>query len=359
MKKLYLPAVFLLILGLVLGGFGCAKPAPAPAPAPAPKPAPAPAPKPVTVIKIYGAAVGDPWYTLSEALAYYINHESEWLRATVVSGPGMHAGYDLVMEDPEHMAWVAEMSGFYYIPKKPWGERWNYYDKTRFIGISATIPMAWVTFDKDIKTWQDLAGKKVMIARKGSVLVNDDEAVLEAWGVKDKVDISNGTWGPMMTALRDGLVDTAVLGLDLVYPAGWAKGAFITELETRGPIYYLSHDPDMLDKLKKEGRFSGIPVRVPPGRLDRKTQPTELWVHSNPAFFAADERMDEDIVYEVTRVLYETAGPGWATWHRQGGHMTKEWIPASPVPLEFIHPGAKKYYDEHGIKVKILSDMLR
>ncbi len=40
--------------------------------------------------------------------------------------------------------------------------------------------------------------------------------------------------------------------------------------------------------------------------------------------------------------------------------MTKEFKPAAPdLELYKAHPGAKKFYDEHGIKVTDLADLLR
>jgi hypothetical protein len=39
--------------------------------------------------------------------------------------------------------------------------------------------------------------------------------------------------------------------------------------------------------------------------------------------------------------------------------MIRDFIPASPIELQFVHSGAKKFYDEHKIKVKKLGDLLR
>jgi len=301
--------------------------------------------------------VGDPWFVLSEALAYQINKTSEWLRATVVATPGITGDYELTMDNPEEYILIGECSNFVYMPQDPYGKAYNYYDKTRFISNAASQTTTWITYDKNIKTGQDLAGKKVNIGRPASARAIEEKAILEAWGVLDKVTLVGSGFGGAVGSLKDGLVDACNMLVDHVYPGGFSKGAFITDLETKGPIYYISVAPELIDGIREKGAAS-MPLRVPPGALDPNTQPTELWCYSMPVYWAADERMDEDIVYEVTRVIWETAGK-WATWHPQGGHMTEDWIPAMPMDFKYVHPGAQKYYDEHGIKLKDIGALLR
>ena len=73
-----------------------------------------------------------------------------------------------------------------------------------------------------------------------------------------------------------------------------------------------------------------------------------------------DKRMDNDVVYEVTRVIWETPAEEWTNWHPTGAHMNEAFKPAMPsLSLYQPHPGAKKFYDEHGIKLKDLAELLR
>jgi len=341
MKKLYVLVACLLVLALVLGSFGCA----------------APAPKGVTKIMISAGRVGDPWYVLSEALAYHINHESDWLRATVVATPGLTGSYELLYNDPLKYIGVGEVCNHFWMPIDPYGKAHNYYDKGRFIATCTSLSYLWATYDKEIKTMQDFAGKTVDVNRKAAANTIDQLVILEAAGVLDKVKLAYSGVGGGAKSIKDGLVDITNMLFDHVYPAGMSKGAFITDMETKGPIYYIGHDPAVMDKLNAEKRLAGFAVRVPPGALG-KTQPTELYAHAYPSFWFADERMDEDIVYEVTRVIWESAGK-WATWHPQGAHMTETFIPASSIDPKLTHPGAKKYYDEHDVEVVSLVDLLR
>lgn len=345
MKKLYKLIFCLLGLSLVLWGFGFADTAQAATS------------KPLTKIKISGGRVGDPWYVLSEASAYFINHGSEWLRATVVATPGITGNVELAMRSPNEYLYAMDMSNFIHMQKDPYGKAHNYYNKSRFVSIQSSLTFTWVTFNKNIKTGKDLVGKTVGIKRKAAPYFAE-VGILRHWGVLDKVKLVHSGFGEAVNDLKDGLMDVAHMTFDHIYPAGFSKGAFITDLETKGPVYYISTAPEIIKEMYKEGIGPDIAVRIPPGMLDPKTQPNEVWCHSGAIFLSADERMDPDIVYEVTRVIWESAGK-WDTWHPQGKHMTKDFIPASPIDLKFVHPGAKKFYDEHKIRVKNLGDLLR
>ena len=313
--------------------------------------------KPITKINIAGGRVGDPWYILSEALANFLNKKSNWLRATVVATPGLTGVFELVYKNPKSYMGPVDPTNFVHMQRDPYGKAHNYYNKMRFISVGASMTWLWVTYDKNIKTPQDFIGKKVNVGRKAAARTFDEIAVLQAWGILDKVKLIEGGYGGAARNLKDGLADIACIIFDHIYPTTFSKGAFITELETKGPIYYIGMDPVMIDKIREEGPGGIIAAKVPPKSLDPETQPNELWAGGFPTFFGADERMDPDIVYELTRVIYESAGE-FAKWHPQGQHMTKEFIPAV-LNVKYIHPGAKKYYDQNNIKIRNLSDMLR
>ena len=89
-------------------------------------------------------------------------------------------------------------------------------------------------------------------------------------------------------------------------------------METRGPIYYVGFDRDILLQLR-EKEFATLPAKVPAGALDPKTQPKALWAYNDPTFWIADERMDPKVVYEVTRIIWETPAEEWAKWNPMGG----------------------------------------
>jgi TRAP-type uncharacterized transport system substrate-binding protein len=61
--------------------------------------------------------------------------------------------------------------------------------------------------------------------------------------------------------------------------------------------------------------------------------------------------MDQEVVYEVCRVIYENSSR-FGQVHAVGKGMTKDRLAAIPVFTESdFHPGAVKFYKEHGIKI--------
>jgi TRAP transporter TAXI family solute receptor len=221
------------------------------------------------------------------------------------------------------------------------------------------MPNAVATFDPNIKTIKDLAGKTVDVGRKGAANTPDHKAILEKYGILDKVKFVYTGYGGGANKMKDGLVDATFMIFNLIYPDKFSKGGIIEKMETRGPIYYVGFDRDILLQLR-EKEFATLPTKVPAGALDPKTQPKALWAYNDPTFFIADERMDPDVVYEVTRVIWETPAEEWAKWNPMGAHMNKQFIPAMPSLTHYkAHPGAKKFYDEQGIQLKDLADLLR
>jgi TRAP-type uncharacterized transport system substrate-binding protein len=67
--------------------------------------------------------------------------------------------------------------------------------------------------------------------------------------------------------------------------------------------------------------------------------------------------LSEDIVYELTKILYENANK-FNGWHAQGASVAKEFLPSYMKGPEWMHKGALKYYKEHNIMLKSLLDFL-
>ena len=139
---------------------------------------------------------------------------------------------------------------------------------------------------------------------------------------------------------------------DYILPGGLKKGAFLEDLETRKPVYYINLMPKDLQL-----KLGMVPVKVYAGALDPKTQKEEVYASIDAIYWCVDERMDEAVVREVTRILHANAGK-FTSWHAQGASITKESVPTYVLAAQLMHPVARKYYEEQGAKIKPLSDIL-
>lgn len=310
-------------------------------------------------ILIAAGRTSSPWYSLCQGLAKFINDKSTWLRADVVSTAGITGDVDMAKEKPQEYIGINSFSHIHYRPGHEWGEKRGTYTGERFIANATSMTQLLVTYDSTIKTIQDLSGKVVDVGRKGAANTPDHKAILESYGVLDKVKFVYTGFGGGANKMRDGMVDASFMLFNHIYPTKFSKGGFIEKLETKGPIYYIGFDRNVLLKLRDK-EFAIVPVRVPAGSLGKDKQPKDLWAFNDPTYFFADERMDEKVVYEVTRIIWETPAEEWAKWNPLGAHMTAAFKPAMPALNLFqAHPGAKKFYDEKGIALSDLAELLK
>ena len=310
--------------------------------------------KSATTIYLAGGRVGEPGYIFSQALAYFINKKSDWLRADVVATAGATANVELVIKNPTEYFALAPLSAYGYMPKEA---QYGNYDKLKFIANGTSNTFTFVTYDPTIKSFADLSNKTVNISREGAGITHYIERMIQESGAKNIKLVYGGT-GEAVTNLKDGLVDVSYTKIDRVYPATWLKSTGIIDMETRKPLYYVNIQPQVADRLIEQEGSVEMPCRVYPGAIDPRQQ-AEVWALSSPLIFAADERMDEKIVYEITRVIFETPSTTWAVWHSQGAHMNEDFIPVYFGDPSSIHPGALKYYNEHGVKLVDIRDVVR
>lgn len=311
--------------------------------------------KKMTHVMILGSRVGHPSQALAEAWANFINKKSSWLRATAVPTAGYTASYELAMENPtKYLLTSADLSNLVGLSRDP---AYKYYNKMRIMASCISMTYLLVTYDKNIKTYADLAGKRIGIARKGAIIYPWEKDLMKAHGVTNDSKLIAGGWGTLVNELKDGVIDAAIMAINHIYPCTFGKGTFITELETKGPIYYISFDPAKFKSVMKKLGPMSLLVRIPAGRLDPKTQPNALWAGSYPDFFGADVRMDPKVVYEATKIIWETRGQ-WGTWNKMGASINARFIPSYPLSPKYVSPAAKKFYDDHGIKMRNIADLL-
>ena len=310
-------------------------------------------------IFIAGGRTKSPWYSFAQALSKFINDNSTWLKAEAVSTAGITGNLELVKAKPKEYIGLSSFSQIHYRPGHEWGEKRGAYSGETFIANAMSMTQCIVTFDPKLKRIEDLDGKIVDVGRKGAANTPDHKAILESYGLADKVTYVYTGYGGGAAKLKDGLVDASFMIFNHIYPQKFSKGGLIDKLATRGPVHYIGFDQKNLLALR-EKEFATLPVRIPAGALDPKTQTKELWAYNDVTFFIADKSMDADIVHEVTRIIWETPAVEWEKWNPIGAHMTQKFKPAMPsLNLYNAHPGAKKFYAENNIELKDLAELLR
>jgi TRAP transporter TAXI family solute receptor len=213
-------------------------------------------------------------------------------------------------------------------------------NKLRLLFSGSTPPAAFVVrADSDIRTIQDLKGKRVMATMPSNLtFTHCAEMLLQAAGMSVK-DIKDVTFsGPKVAqeALQEKKVDAFIALLPSVGRTAWAD-----ELNIAVPLRFITGDPKS---------FPGVVSKVPYAQesvlyaeyygkmVDNKDLPT-LGIPHN---FLGRTDLPEDFVYEVMKTFFGHLDELYA-FHSEA----KPYL-ANPLKVAVLayHPGAIKYYKE-------------
>lgn len=303
-------------------------------------------------IKILSSSFGGMSYRLSFGLAEIINKNHPYIRAVARETRGSTENQMTMQRHPEmkedtifncndlsyHRA-VNAMAPF----KSP------YTSGRVIIKFMDVIPILF-TLDKNIRTKEDLAGKRlVTLGAQHTISQMFEMVIKDVWGMGDKVKIMRGQgFEDAIDSVRDGIADFGTSSLNTIFGTGkFAAVPALRELMQMKDVYFINLSEEDVKALSRKG--GGLPIvyqEVPAGAIaKRQVTAGASYGHSNEWW--ADAAMDENIVYEITKLVYEHAAD-FKTYHG----LAKLWDPDklydTPLPEKLYHPGALKFYREKG-----------
>ncbi len=192
--------------------------------------------------------------------------------------------------------------------------------------------------DSGITSLDDLKGKRVSVGAPGSGTEVNAEAILSANGISyDDFEEQRLNFNETADALANGDIDAGF----------WSVGAptsSILNLATTNDIRMIELTPEQIaaaraaNPIFAETTLSGD---VYEGVGDTK-------VLGVPNVLVVSSEMPEDLVYEITKAMFENIDDLRAV-HPAANQTTVEFtLAATPIPL---HPGAIRYYEEIGATV--------
>jgi len=208
-------------------------------------------------------------------------------------------------------------------------------DFVTIANIYGEVTQIVATADSGITEIADLAGARVALGPPGSGTEVIARTILEAQGIDPDNDITafNDTFGEAADGLRDGRLDAAFAILAL--PAG-----SIEEVATSVDITIVSIPQDLLDTLiADDPTLSALTIEA--GTYSGQAE--DAVTVTNWATLYATLDLDEDLAYELTRVLFE-----------ETESIANAVAVGSQIQLATsldgntidVHPGAQRYYDE-------------
>ena len=193
-----------------------------------------------------------------------------------------------------------------------------------------------IVASKDITDISQLKGKTVCVGDVGSGTALNAEQVLGAYGLTfSDITPYYGSFADGCDALKNGQVDAAI------NTAGAPTGA-ITDLSSTYDFNLLPVSDEAIAKLQAEYPFLVKDV-VPANTYKCVTE--DVPCVAVKAVLTATESTSEDVVYEITKAMFDNLDALKAS-HAKFGYLSLE----SALDGSFdVHPGAAKYYKEMGV----------
>ncbi|MEQ6916261.1 TAXI family TRAP transporter solute-binding subunit [Halomonas aquatica] len=190
-----------------------------------------------------------------------------------------------------------------------------------------------------IESLSDLKGKAVSVGAPGSGTEVNAQAILEANGITyDDIDARRLNFNETADAIRDGDIEAGF----------WSVGpptSSIMNLATTRDIRLVGLTEEEIAKAKEaEPVFAAYQLKA--GLYEGMEEAVQSI--GIPNVLAVSSEMDEELAYQITKVLFEYTDELIAI-HPAANDTTVEFSVDS-TPIAF-HPGALRYYEEVGAEI--------
>lgn len=207
----------------------------------------------------------------------------------------------------------------------------------RVIGGLYAEAVQLITMDPEIKTVQDLAGKKVSIGAAGSGVYFNAMDVLAAAGLTENdIQPQYQSFADSADALKDGKIDAAFIVAGPPTPA-------IQELCTTSTAYLVPIDGEVADNLMAACPYYTV-HSIPAGTYEGQTE--DVKTVTVKATLIVSASASEDDVYNLTKAIFDGIDAITAV-HAKGAELSIE-NATSGMTAPF-HAGAAKYFAEKGV----------
>lgn len=297
----------------------------------------------VKKIQISSASIGQSVHSFSTAWAKIINTKTKGLLATNAATGGMVENIQLLGQGKTDVTYIS----VYHLYRAKVGDQSLISDKEfsviRGIYTYCVGPIHMVVLaDSGIKSLSDLKGKKVTGGPAGGVTRTYVKDFLEAAGLKPgsySEHVLSTTGG--VEALKDGVVDAVCTG-------GLAPLPILMDLALTRKIRVLSLNEKEIKYLTQ--KVASYVPEIIPKNIYGKNQVNEndIVTLGSTSMAATHQNVDADIIYRITKILFENLDDFHASHPSAKRTNLKEAFVGMVIPL---HPGALKFYREAGKEI--------
>ena len=191
------------------------------------------------------------------------------------------------------------------------------------------------TKDSGIRTLADLKGKRISVGAPKSGTELNTRAVLKAAGMSyaDLGKVEYLDFNQSVELMKNRQLDITLQSVGL-------GGAAIRDLAASIPVTMVVIPADVVNRMGAPF----VPATIPAGTYGGQT--TDVSTAGVGNFFVTHAGMKTELVYAMTKALFENLETLAAAHSAAKGIALKDALAGMPVPL---HPGAEKYYKEKGL----------
>jgi hypothetical protein len=306
-------------------------------------------------LEMWSAMIGVPAYQASLTLSEMLKAKHPWLRISPVEGhsfANVHAIDAFPLERKKYCLLNSLFSTEYtraLLGLPPWKRKFT---DLKVVMLESSDGLALGTYDPDIRTPQDLRGKKIGLFPKRAAPNEMMIALMkDAWGILDTVKLSYHRPMAMQDMLVTKVVD-AVYGIVGVEMMGGKFGQtpFTANILAARKTYWINATPEDIAKVNAKNPWKAGLMKVSKDALGPGKPPEDTGLISGVMGILAWDKTPENVVYELVKFVDENAQE-WSKRLR-GRRMDHGSIIAWPgLTEDMVHPGALKYYKEKGIKI--------
>jgi uncharacterized protein len=287
-------------------------------------------------ISIATGSLAGTYYPLGAALAQVFNDNIEGVSAQAESTGASLANITLLMDEDVELALIQNDIAYYAFNGTEMYAESGAQDKIRGVAVwYPEIIQIVASADSGITSIEDLRGKKVAVGAPGSGTEANARQILAAHGITyddlEKADFL--TFTEAAENLKDGHVDAA-------FQTAGIPTAAITDIATTKNIVIVPFDDDKMTSFLAEYPFY-TRVIIPAGTYPNQSE--AIITVAVMAMLATHEGVDEDLVYDMVKAMFENLDTIIAA-HARGADLKLE-TALEGMPIE-LHPGAARYYNE-------------
>ena len=300
-------------------------------------------------VEIQAGIFGGTLYQMSYALTEILKAYAPEIKATAVETNGTGMGITKASQAPERRivagTLIPVMEARAGVP--PYKKAFT---GLKLIGKMSENVQTLITFTPEIKTIDDLKGKRVGLGPKPTVLGHNHASIVSAASSDPKsIKFEYMNWGSMRDAMLDGSIDAMILCASTRQTPPWVPVAVYGELvASRGNPQFINIPAEAVDKASASDKVVYEVKAVPAGAIAANVPPADVPAWRELLGIYAFDELDDDTAYTIAKVLYEHCGD-MATYSAAAKGVWPELV-VPTVPDDMVHPGALRFYKEKGLR---------